>query len=425
MISQPVPLMREINTFYMKRTITAAGIIVVATLFLASCGAGAKDEKGDTGDMKVKLEKLKKEKNALDADIRQLEEQIAKADPKAAQQVQKLVSVDTLRIQDFTHYIELQGKIDAEGMAYVAPSGQGGQIKAIYVKAGSKVSKGQLILKLDNALARQSVVAAQQQTGVLKARLAQAQTVYERYQNLWQQGIGAEINVINAKADVDALAAQLRAAQAQVGMAQEQANMSNVYAGISGMIDEMNVTVGEFFSPQSAAMPGAGIRIINNKNLKIVTNVPENYISRVKKGDKVEVVVPENGKPPYQSVISVVGGSIDPTTRSFTAEAKLPSDPLLKPNQTATMKILDYEAKATITVPVNVVQSDEKNKYVYVMEKAGDKMVARKKVVIVGEAYNDRIEIKSGLTGGELIITEGYQTVYDGQVVTTGITDRK
>ena len=258
MISQPVPLMREINTFYMKRTITAAGIIVVATLFLASCGAGAKDEKGDTGDMKVKLEKLKKEKNALDADIRQLEEQIAKADPKAAQQVQKLVSVDTLRIQDFTHYIELQGKIDAEGMAYVAPSGQGGQIKAIYVKAGSKVSKGQLILKLDNALARQSVVAAQQQTGVLKARLAQAQTVYERYQNLWQQGIGAEINVINAKADVDALAAQLRAAQAQVGMAQEQANMSNVYAGISGMIDEMNVTVGEFFSPQSAAMPGAG-----------------------------------------------------------------------------------------------------------------------------------------------------------------------
>ncbi len=404
----------------MKRTTTALGIIVVTAFFLASCGAGAKDQKGDVSDMKAKLEKLKKEKNGLDADIRKLEEQITKADPKATQQVQKLVSVDTLRIQDFAHFIELQGKIDAEGMAYVAPTGQGGLVKAIYVKAGSKVSKGQLILKLDNAMARQSVVAAQQQTGVLKARLAQAQTVYERYQNLWQQGIGAEINVINAKADVDALAAQLRAAQAQVSIAQEQSNMSNVYAGISGTIDEMNVTVGEFFSPQSAAMPGAGIRIVNNNNLKIVTNVPENYISRVKKGDKVEVVVPENGKPPYQSVISVVGGSIDPTTRSFTVEAKLPSDPLLKPNQTATMKILDYEAKATITVPVNVVQSDEKNKYVYVMEKAGDKMVARKKVVNVGEAYNGFIEIKSGLAGGELIITEGYQTVYDGQAVTTG-----
>ena len=54
------------------------------------------------------------------------------------------------------------------------------------------------------------------------------------------------------------------------------------------------------------------------------------------------------------------------------------------------------------------------------MEKAGDKMVARKKVVNVGEVYEGLIEIKSGLTGGELLITEGYQTVYDGQSITTG-----
>ncbi|MBK8301093.1 MAG: efflux RND transporter periplasmic adaptor subunit [Chitinophagaceae bacterium] len=397
--------------------ISIAAIIAVT---LVACGAGAKDKKGDIGDMKVKLEKLKKEKNEIDADIRKLEDQISKADPKAAQQARKLVSIDTLRIQDFTHFIELQGKIDAEGMAYVAPTGQGGLIKAVYVKAGQKVGKGQLILKLDDAMARQSVVAAQQQTGVLKARLAQAQTVYERYQNLWKQNIGAEIQVINAKADVDALQSQLRAAQAQVGMAQEQANMSNVYAGISGTIEEMNVKVGEFFSPQSAAMPGAGIRIVNNSNLKIVTNVPENYVTRVKKGDKVEVVVPESNKPPFQSVISVVGGSIDPTTRSFTTEAKLPSDPTLKPNQTATLKILDYEAKAAVAVPVNVVQSDEKGKYVYVVERSGDKLVARKKIVTVGEAYNGIIEIKTGLTGGDLIITEGYQTVYDGQSVATG-----
>ena len=395
-------------------------LVIASAVVFAGCGAGAKEKKGDISDMKAKLEKLKKEKNSMDADIRKLEEQIAKADPKSAQQVEKLVSVDTLRIRDFTHFIELQGKIDADGIAYVAPSGQGGLVKAIYVKAGQKIGKGQLILKLDDAITRQSVVAAQQQTGVLKARLAQAQTVYERYQNLWKQNIGAEIQVINAKADVDALQSQLRAAQAQVGMAQEQANMSNVYAGISGTVDEMNVKVGEFFSPQTAATPNMGIRIVNSNNLKIITAVPENYATRVKKGDKVEVVIPESGKPPYQSVISVVGGSIDAKTRSFAVEAKLESDPMLKPNQTATMKILDYESKATIAVPVNVVQSDEKGKYVYVMEKAGEKMLARKKVVIVGEAYNGLIEIKSGLTGGELIITEGYQTVYEGQVVTTG-----
>lgn len=402
-------------------TILKLSLLVLLGFGFTACNKSTKVKKSETTELKVKLEKLKKEKSSIEAEIRSLEMQIAKADPKSAQGVQKLVSVDTVRMVDFSHYIELQGKIDAEGMAYVAPTGMGGLVKAIYVQAGSKVRKGQLIMKLDDAVARQQIVAAQQQVGQIRARLAQAQTVYERYQNLWKQNIGAEIQVINAKADVDALSAQLRAAQAQVGLAQEQANLSNVYAGISGMIDEMNVKVGEFFSPQSAGNPKTGIRIVNNSNLKMITNVPENYATRVKKGDKVQVVVPESNRAPYESVITMVGGSIDPVTRSFAAEAKLPSDPILKPNQTAIMKILDYEAKAAIAVPINVVQSDEKNKYVYVAVRDGDKLVARKKVVNVGEAYNGLIEIKGGLNGGDVIITEGYQTVYDGQSISTSL----
>ena len=389
-------------------------------LLIASCGSSSK-EKSEAGGLKVKLEKLKKEKNGLDLQIRQVEEQLAKADPSSVQ-TQKLISVDTLRIQDFTHFIELQGKIDADNVAYVSPSGQGGIVKAVYVKSGSRVSKGQAILKLDDALPRQAVVGAQQQAGVLKARLAQAQTVYERRQNLWKQNIGTEIEVINAKAEVDALQSQLRGAESQIRMAQEQLDQSNVRAQISGTIDQVNIKVGEFFSPQSAADPRSGIKIVNNSTIKIVTAVPENYAARIKKGDAVEVVVPESGKPAYKSTISVVGAAVDPTTRSFTTEAKLPSDPNLKPNQLATMKILDYQAKAAVTVPVNVVQSDEKGKYVYVAEKSGNKTIARKKTVIVGETYNGVMEIKSGLAGGDLIITEGYQTVYDGQAVSTNQT---
>ena len=400
-----------------KLTLTFAVMIL-----LAACGSSAKEKKSETGDLKVKLEKLKKEKSGLDVQIRQVEEQLAKADPSSVQ-TQKLVSVDTIRVQDFNHFIELQGKIDADNVAYVAPAGQGGIVKAVYVKSGSRVNKGQVILKLDDALARQAVIGAQQQAGVLKARLTQAQTIYERYQNLWKQNIGAEINVINAKAEVDALQSQLRAAEAQVSMAQEQANQSNVRAQISGVIDQVNIKVGEFFSPMSAADPRSGIKIVNNSNIKIITEVPENYASRIKKGDAVEIIVPESGKPPYKSFISVVGAAINPTTRSFTTEAKLPADPILKPNQLATMKILDYQAKDAVTVSVNVVQTDEKGKYVFIAEKSGDKIVARKRPVVVGESYSGIIEIKSGLTTGDLIITEGYQTVYDGQLVKTNQTN--
>ncbi len=386
-------------------------------LLLAACGSGNKDKSAEAVELKKKLEKLKKEKSGLDVEIRQVEEQLAKADPSSVQ-AQKLVSIDTLESGEFTHFIELQGKIDADNVAYVSPSGAGGVIKAVYVKAGDRVRKGQTLLKLDDALARQGVIAAQQQSGVLKARLDQAQSLYERHQNLWKQNIGAEVNVINAKAEVDALQSQLRAAEAQVRAAQEQLSQSNVTAQISGVIDQVNVKVGEFFSPQTAADPRVGqIRIVNNSSIKIVTEVPENYSARVKKGDAVEVEVPESGKPAYKSTINVVGAAVNPTTRSFTVEAKLPSDPMLKPNQLATMKILDYKAKDAVTVPVDLVQSDEKGKYVYVAEKSGDKFIARKKNVIIGEAYSNRMEIKNGLTAGDFIITEGFQTVYDGQTI--------
>lgn len=402
----------------MKKMISIAGGVLAVTVFLSACGGGGSKKKEGLSDLKTRLEKLNKDKSKLDEEIRSVQDKISKLDPDAAKQVQKLVSADTVQVKDFFHYIDLQGQIATEGMAYVAPTGPGGLVKAIYVKAGQKVSKGQLLVKLDDAVARQQITAAQQQTGVLKARLAQAETIYERYQNLWKQGIGAEINVINAKADVDALQSQLRAAQAQVAMAQEQANMSNVYAGISGVVDQVNVRVGEFFTGTSPDRKPQ-ILIVNNTNLKAEVPVPDNYVARIKKGDKVLVEVPETGKPPFESVISMVGASIDPTTRSFMTEAKLPTDPLLKPNQRATMKILDYESKGAIAVPVNVVQSDEKGKYVYVVEKNGDKYVARKRTVVVGEAYDGYMEIKSGVNAGDQVITEGYQSVYDGQSVKT------
>jgi membrane fusion protein (multidrug efflux system) len=392
-------------TYKIKNMQKILNITLAASLALliAACGGNAaKDKNGELGDLKVKLEKLKKEKNDLDAEIKQLEAQIAKADPNAAKQMQKLVSVDTLQTQNFTHYIELQGKIDANDIVYVTPRGAPAQVKALYVKRGDRVRKGQLLAKLDDAVMLQQVDA-------LKTQLAYAENLYNRQKNLWDQGIGTEVQLITAKNNVDNL-------NKQISTLTETWNTSFVYAPISGIAEEVNVRVGETFTGVTGNnIPQ--IQIVNSSDLKIVTDVPDNYVARVKKGDHVEVVVPETGKPPFKSVISVVGTSIDPSKRTFTIEAKLPADPLLKPNQVAIMKILDYEKKATIAVPINVVQTDEKGKYVYVMEKAGDKMITRKKPVGVGEAYGGLMEINSGLTGGELIVTEGYQTIYDGQVV--------
>ena len=80
------------------------------------------------------------------------------------------------------------------------------------------------------------------------------------------------------------------------------------------------------------------------------------------------------------------------------------------------------EAMATtapIAIPVNTVQSDEKSKYVYVAEKQGDQLIAKKKTITIGELYGELVEVKSGLTAGEQLITQGFQNIYDGQVLKT------
>ncbi len=409
----------NIKIKYMKSILNIAAIATLA-LFLASCGGNAaKDKKAQLGDMKVELAKLKKDKSELDGKIRKLEEDIALADPNATG-TQRLVAIATVDSGSFTHYIDLQGKVDAENITYVSPRGMGGTVKAVYVSEGQTVRKGQSILKLDDAVARQQLAAAQQQIAGLESQSRLAQSVYERQQNLWKQNIGTEVQVLEAKTRAEAAVSQLNAARANVNLAQEQVNQSNVTAEISGTIDQLNIKVGEFFSPQGAANPMSGIRIVNTSNLKVRVQVPENYLSRIQVGSPMEVVFPELNNRVIQSKATVAGKLIDPTTRSFYVEGKLPADKDLRPNQTAIVKIQDYTKASAITVPLNVVQSDEKGKYVFVVVTAGPKTVAQRRIVNVGESYAGMIEITSGLKAGEQIVTEGYQTLYDGQAITTG-----
>lgn len=391
-------------------------LVITLVLMMASCGNSSKEKKGDLGDKKVELEKKKKEKDKLDADIRALEDEIAKADPNASS-VKKLVSVAPVQVQEFVHYIELQGKVDAKNSAYVGPGGLPGQVKAVYVTEGQTVRKGQSLLKLDDAIARQALAAAEQQVAGAEAQAKLTQSVYERQQNLWKQNIGTEVQVLQAKAAADAAAAQLNALRAAAGQAREQIANTNITAEIGGTIDKLNVRVGEIFSGTgSDGKPQ--ITIVNTSDLKAYVQVPENYLARVKVGAPIQVVLPELNNRVISTKVSVASKLIDPTTRSFYAEAKLPADKDLRPNQSAVVRIEDYKASNAITVPINVVQSDEKGKFLYIVETANGKTVARKKVVIPGEASGGLMEIKSGLTGNEQIITEGYQSVYDGQAIT-------
>jgi len=185
---------------------------------------------------------------------------------------------------------------------------------------------------------------------------------------------------------------------------------------MSGVAESVNVRVGETFTGMTAM--GPQISIVNTGSLKITALVPENYLGRVGVGTTLKVVLPNSNNRELTTKVDVAGKIIDPTSRSFKIEAPVPSDPSLKPNQIAIVKIRDYEAPNAITIPLNVLQNDEQGKYVMVAVKEGAKTVALKRRVTVGELYGDRLEIKNGLQSGDMIVTGGYQELYEGQRIT-------
>lgn len=375
-------------------------ILSALAMLFASCGA----KKSELDKKKEKLEELKKKQASIASDITSLQSEIVKLDPSAAQtEKAKLVTITPVQPGTFTHFIDLQGKVDATNIAYVTPrNGTGGQVKAVYVKQGDAVHVGQVLLKLDDAIVRQQIQNATTQLTYVK-------DIYQRRKNLWDQQIGTEIELNNTKNNVDQ-------AQKQLDILNEQLSFTNVTANLNGVADEVTIRVGEIFT----GSPAAGhIKIINTGDLKVTANVPENYMQNISQGTAVKISFPDLSKN-IDAKITLTGKTIDPGTRSFYIEAKLPADKDLKPNQIALVRIQDYNAGNAVIVPVNTLQTDEKGKFILVAVNENGKMIARKRQVTAGQMYGNDLEIKDGLKAGDVIITDGYQGLYDGQLITTG-----
>jgi RND family efflux transporter MFP subunit len=397
--------------------ITTIALVTGMMLFTTSCGNSKKGNDAIITDKKIELEKLKTEKSKIEDQIKKTEDDLSKIDTSSASiQKPKLVSIQKLQLANFNHYIELQGRIDAENISYIAPRGAPGVVTAIFVKKGDREHKGQLLLKLDDAVSRQNVIALKQSMAAVKTQLDLAQSVYERQKNLWQQNIGTEVQLLQAKSNAEGLENQLKTTQENIKTAQEQWKLSNIYSDVNGIADDVNIRVGETFS--GVTSQGPQIKIVNNSALKVTATIPENYLTSVKMGTDVIVQVPDLNRS-FNTKVSFVSSSIDVNNRGFTAEAKLPGDAMLKPNQVATVKIKDYHIDSTLSIPVATLQNDEKGKFVMVASAQNGKLYAQKRMVNMGLLNGDVVEIKTGLSKGDTLITEGFQSLYDGQLITT------
>jgi membrane fusion protein (multidrug efflux system) len=357
-------------------------LLISTVVFLASCG-------GKPTDKKSELDALKKERMELNAKIEKLESEVGLV---AAENDVKDVTVMEVSESSFQNYLEVQGKIDAEENVQVNPEAPG-VVTAVFARIGQSVVKGQVLAQIDDQILRQNM-------SELQTQLELVTTLFERQKNLWNQKIGTEVQYLSAKTQKDAAERRMATLKSQMGM-------YKIKSPISGSIDAMDLKVGQ------AVMPGmSGIRVVNANKLSAKAQIAESYASRVNQGDKVQVILPD--VPDTVSTnISFAAKTIDPISRSFNVEIKLPSNRNYRPNMLAVLKIIDYQNVKALVIPVNAIQKAEVGDYVFIVENGKAKRVN----ILTGKISEGRAEIVSGIKVGDKVIVAGMNGLSSGDLI--------
>lgn len=377
---------------YLKHTHFVA-MFAIAIVLLSGCQA-------TTGDKATELKKLKDQQSKLEEQIQALEQEVGGTAATTPQPPKETpVEVMELRPVSFSHFLEVQGKVDCNDNIAVSPK-QPGIVTQVMVVRGQKVTKGDILATLDDAVFQQSMQELQTNIGF-------ARTIYEKQKALWDQKIGTEVQFLTAKNNLETL-------EYKMATLQKQADLYNVRAPISGTVEEVNIKVGE------GAMVGSPIppfRIVNLSNMKVLADLAETYVGKVRVGDDAEVTLPDLGKT-FTCKVKTVGNIINNAGRTFQVELKLPTVPDIRTNMIAQVKIKDYATAGAIVVPINTIQNSEEGNYVYTATKSGEgRYMATKQLVALGVASGNVMEIKNGLKSGDMLITTGFQNINAGQYV--------
>ncbi len=363
-------------------------------LLLLMLAAGCKPTGNKLDADKAKLAELKKRDGAIRDSIQLMEDTIKAEGGKEVKTIK--VGLQVVALQPFKHYVEVQASVYGQDNINVNAE-MPGVVKSILVTEGDKVSKGQVLASIDDAVIQQNIQEIQ-------TNLDLAKTLYEKQKGLWDQKIGTEVQYLSAKNNYESM-------QKRLAGVQQQAAMSQIKSPIDGTVDAVSIKVGQSVGP---GLPT--IQVVNNEQLKVRGNVTEAYISDIHLGDSLVVSFPDLHKE-IKSVASYVSSAIDVVNRTFMVEVKLPQDANYHPNMIAMMKIIDYSKPSATVIPINLVQTDPTGSFVYLAVDQNGTMVAQKTLVTVGKVYNGNAEIISGLKAGDKLITIGYDDLNNGDAI--------
>ena len=365
--------------------------LIVILTFIVSCTNDTLDSK------KKRVDELKNSLVEIYSEIDMLEEEISLIDSTFGDKNYELVTTIEPSSKEFIHEINLRGNV-VSMMNIMIVSEVIGKYKRIFVKDGQFVKKGDVLATINSDVIDINLKEIETNLILLK-------TIYERQSNLWDNKIGSEIDYLRAKSNYESIKSRFEATKRQIAK-------FKITAPFSGIIESTSARVGEMSSPGVPAFS-----IYNENDSYIEIDVSENYGNSFTVGDNAKLIL-ENDSVIVTSILSV-GQVINPINRTFKIGVEIPFDlkESLKPNQIINLKLIDYRNENSISIPSNIIYSDERGNYIFIIDEFDGENVARKIPILIGKSSNYMTEVLSGLLGKEQVIDKGSSNVVDGSYV--------
>jgi len=310
-------------------------------------------------------------------------------------------------VNETTEYV---AALKSRDSAVVMPEVEG-QITQIYVHSGDHVAPGAPLIQIDPRKQEATVSSQEQMRAAQEANVALAQQQFERTSGLYKAGVVSKQDLDQSQAALDTAKAQLQSLDAQVKQQQVQLHYFKVVAPRTGIIGDVPVRVGDRVVTSTLLttvdQPGA---------LEAYVYVPIERSTQLKMNMPVDIV-DATGKVLAQSRVTFISPQVDSSTQSILAKATISNNrERLRTSQFIRARVVWGERQAP-RVPVLSVTTLGGQYFAFVAQTENGKIVARQKMLKLGEMIGNDYVVLDGIKAGDKVIVSGTQFLTDGAPV--------
>jgi RND family efflux transporter MFP subunit len=285
-----------------------------------------------------------------------------------------------------------------------------GFITRITARPGQRVSSGAALLQIDSAGQQAAVASLESMRASRDADVQFARQQAERMKKLYDAGAVSQQEYEQAATSVQTTEAQLKAVEAQIREQRVELGYHTVTAPTSGVVGDIPVRLGDRVTPSTVLTT-----IDESAGLELYINVPVQQASGLRNGLLVRLV-DDAGKEIGTTTVNFVAPSVDSAMQSVLVKAPIGPGLSFRADQFVRARLV-WASDPGLTVPLVSVLRINGQYFVYVVETADGKTIARQRAVELGPVIGNNYQVLSGLKPGEQLIVAGIQKIGDGAPV--------